>query len=320
LLSTYVGLQPIIDLLTECILWPRLYYPIYNHFAGPAPGTSTAATSASGIGGNSTRNANTGISGILLYGPPGTGKTFIVKHIHSLFNCRVLNVHISELIRGTIGTGERALKALFQQAKQIAPCIIFFDEFQSIFTNRSNDQGSSGSNKNEVGQTLSSTLSGCFDDLMIWNKFSGENSSVTVIAATNEPWSVDRGFLRSGRFEKLVFIGPAESHSRRVYWQHKYYSWPTKHIEWLVNNTENFTGADITLLERRAWQIHAQTFSQDAVSSTSAQTKSETDSISAASASFGPSSESFKKALKRTSSTVTVEDLEDYRSWERLHR
>jgi SpoVK/Ycf46/Vps4 family AAA+-type ATPase len=323
LLSTYVGLEPIIDVLTECILWPRLYYPIYNHFMGSGSVTpAAAAKSTSVIGGNITRNANTGISGILLYGPPGTGKTFIVNHIHSLFNCRVLNIHISELIRGTIGTGEKALKALFQQAKQIAPCVIFFDEFQSIFTNRSKDQSSGGSNTNDVGQTLSSTLSGCFDDLVLWNKFSGENSSVTVIAATNEPWSVDKGFLRSGRFEKLMFIGPSDSHSRRVYLQRKYSSWPSKHIEWLVNHTKNFTGADITLLEQRAWQIHAQAFPQDGKSIPPGDSfpQDAVDSVFVASASVGIRFESFKKALKRTSATVTVEDLEDYHSWERLHR
>jgi len=245
-----------------------------------------------------------------------------------MFDCRVLDIHISELIRGTIGTGEKAVKALFQQAKQISPCIVFFDEFQSVFTSRSSGPGSGGNSSTDIGQTLSSTLSGCFDDLMIWNKFSGENNAVTVIAATNEPWSIDKSFLRSGRFEKLMFIGPPDRPSRLVYFQHKCASWPSKQIDWLVTSTENFTGADITLLEQRALQIHLRSLQESAVLTPppphvnagvpmlDPDPDSGSDCVSAATASF----ESFKKALKRTSATVTKEDMEDYRSWERLRR
>jgi ATP-dependent 26S proteasome regulatory subunit len=134
-----------------------------------------------------------------LYGPPGTGKTLLPGVCAKSLCCPILNLRLTDVVRGEIGTGERAVVDLFNSAKRSAPCIIFIDEFQAVFTARTG--GSS------VGASLSSALAGCFDDIQIWNSSAGAESIITVVASTNEPWAVDRTFLRPGRLNYVILVG-----------------------------------------------------------------------------------------------------------------
>jgi len=86
-------------------------------------------------------------------------------------------------VRGEIGSGERRVRELFAEAKRSSPSIIFIDEFQAVFTSREEGVASAS----DVGATITAILSGCFDDLSIWNRYSGLESLVTVIASTDEP-------------------------------------------------------------------------------------------------------------------------------------
>ena len=279
-LQTHIGLESLVDELKECLLWPRLYHSVYAHFAGGHSGGS-------------------GTSGILLHGPPGTGKTLIVKHIRSLFNCRVLNVHISELVRGHVGAGEKALRQVFATAKQLAPCVIFFDEFQAVFSRRSDGLTGAGEAA-DAGQSLTSTLAGCFDDLVLWNAFAGSMHTITVVAATNEPWAIDKGFLRAGRFEKFILVGPPTAQHRKEYFQRRYPTWSARDTKALVCSTSHFTAADIVFLEERAHQ------DRDAkCQAEPEQTKAE------------PTIRNFARIMKSTTPTVSAEELREYRSWQR---
>ena len=237
-----IGMESVINSLTEYILWPRMYKSIYSHFLG-GHGSSSSVSSSS-------------FTGVLLYGPPGTGKTMLVKYLDSILGCRLLTMHISELIRGEIGAGEKALRKLFQLAKQVSPCIIFFDEFQSVFTNRTDGdvRGSA-----DIGHTLSSTLAGCFDDIAIWNRFAGLDNLVTVIAATNEPWAIDKGFLRAGRFERYIFVGVLDKRSRMSFLSDKINvcKWTVNDMNWVIDHTKNYTGADMKRLLRRTLSIYS---------------------------------------------------------------
>ena len=113
-------------------------------------------------------------------------------------------------MRGEIGSGERRVRELFAEAKRSSLSIIFIDEFQAVFTSREEGVASAS----DVGATLTATLSGCFDDLSIWNRYSGLESLVTVIASTNEPWTLDRSFLRPQRLERCLFVGPLSAEGR----------------------------------------------------------------------------------------------------------
>ncbi len=202
----------------EIVVWPRMYSSIYSHFLEYTHHLhlqqQQQQQQQNSITFEKYKNTKSFVvTGILLYGPSGSGKTMFLKQINKVLSCQMLNIHISELVRGEIGTGENNLRKIFSEAKRLAPCIITIDEFDSIFTSNKDD-GISG---NDVGFTLSSTLSGCFDDLVIWNKFSGFENQVTVIAATNKPWLVDKVFLRTGRFDKCVYMGQLDINDQKQF-------------------------------------------------------------------------------------------------------
>jgi AAA family ATPase len=114
-----------------------------------------------------------------------------------------VNISLVDAVRGEIGSGEKRIRELFAEAKRSAPSIIFIDEFQAMFTSREEGVASAS----DVGATLTVTLSGCFDDLSIWNRYSGLESLFTVVASTNEPWAIDRSFLRPQRLQRCLFMG-----------------------------------------------------------------------------------------------------------------
>lgn len=157
-------------------------------------------------------------TGILLFGPPGTGKTLLAKAVARLL--RSLNTHgssiggafvslsSSDIVRAEIGSGEKMVVLAFETARMNAPSVVFIDEFQALFTDRSS--GGSG--------RLSTTLLQCMDDVKRWrladksvssserDKANGDGR-VVVLAATNTPWMVDKAFLRPGRFDRVVHVG-----------------------------------------------------------------------------------------------------------------
>jgi SpoVK/Ycf46/Vps4 family AAA+-type ATPase len=167
-------------------------------------------------------------TGILLYGPPGCGKTLLAKAVAKLLKAprsgqtdslslggTFISLSSSDIIRAEIGTSEKMVVSAFEFADKNAPAVIFLDEFQALFTERS--RGGSGK--------LATTLLQCLDDIKRWRDVdnsthdednsanadssgaSTEGSRVIVLGATNSPWMVDSAFLRSGRFDRVVHVG-----------------------------------------------------------------------------------------------------------------
>jgi len=177
-------------------------------------------------------------TGVLLFGPPGTGKSLCARRMSSLVHNKLVNLSLTDAVRGEVGTGEKAIVAAFAEAKLLSPSIVFIDEFQAIFT--------AGSN------SLSATLAGCFDDIAVWNRHASAGL-VIVIAATNEPWLIDQSFLRPGRFDRVVFVGPLEEVARK---EMLLASFPPplvseERIKTIVSKTQRFSGADMGMLIRK---------------------------------------------------------------------
>jgi SpoVK/Ycf46/Vps4 family AAA+-type ATPase len=179
-------------------------------------------------------------------------------------------MRISDVVQGLIGTSEEKVKELFQEAKQAAPCLLFIDEFQALFTarrGRGQDDGDGNSD------TLTTALAGCFDSIAHWNYHAGPESMVTVIAATNEPWAIDEGFLRPGRLDKVVYIGPLDiggrielirgillnsAISRMEQASFQRLCLKVDHIAASIAQlTDGWTGADVTLLCSRAMEVNS---------------------------------------------------------------
>jgi SpoVK/Ycf46/Vps4 family AAA+-type ATPase len=135
-------------------------------------------------------------SGILLFGPPGTGKTLLAKAIATECNLNFISVKGPELINMYVGESEKNVRAVFQKARDARPCVIFFDELDSLAPNRGRNGDSGGVMDRIVSQLLAEL-----------SAMTSGSSDVFVIGATNRPDLIDPALLVPGRFDKLIYLG-----------------------------------------------------------------------------------------------------------------
>ena len=143
-------------------------------------------------------------SGLLFYGAPGCGKTLLAKAIATEFNLNFYSVKGPELINMYVGQSEENVRETFKTARRMSPCVVFFDEIDSLAPNRGRS-GDSGGVMDRIVSQLLSELDGMHD-----------NTNVFIIAATNRPDLLDPALLRPGRFDKLVYIGIPEERNERL--------------------------------------------------------------------------------------------------------
>jgi transitional endoplasmic reticulum ATPase len=142
--------------------------------------------------------------GVLLYGPPGTGKTLIAKAVAHESGAHFIPVRGPQLLSKWVGESERAVREIFKKARQVAPAIIFFDEIDALTTQRAMES-STRVLENVLNQILTE-----MDGLV-------EMRNVVVMGATNRLDLVDPALLRTGRFDRLVYIGePTEEGRKRI--------------------------------------------------------------------------------------------------------
>jgi peroxin-6 len=144
-------------------------------------------------------------SGILFYGPPGTGKTLLAKAIATEFSLNFFSVKGPELLNMYIGESEANVRRVFQRARDARPCVVFFDELDSVAPKRGN-QGDSGGVMDRIVSQLLAELDGMSD---------GEGGGVFVIGATNRPDLLDQALLRPGRFDKMLYLGISDTHEKQ---------------------------------------------------------------------------------------------------------
>ncbi|PSR92123.1 hypothetical protein BD289DRAFT_473082 [Coniella lustricola] len=147
-------------------------------------------------------------SGILFYGPPGTGKTLLAKAIATEYSLNFFSVKGPELLNMYIGESEANVRRVFQRARDARPCVVFFDELDSVAPKRGN-QGDSGGVMDRIVSQLLAELDGMS---------SGEDSGggVFVIGATNRPDLLDSALLRPGRFDKMLYLGVSDTHDKQL--------------------------------------------------------------------------------------------------------
>ena len=178
--------------------------------------------------------------GVLFYGPPGTGKTLIAKAVANESGANFICINGPEIASKWMGETEKAIRQIFKRAKQMSPCIIFFDEIDSIAPKRG--AGDSTAWERAVNQLLTS--------------MDGVESldNVTVMAATNRPDMIDPALLRPGRFDKLVFIGKPDLESRLRILEVHTREMPLMDVDLLTiaEKTDGYVGADLEALCREA--------------------------------------------------------------------
>ena len=141
--------------------------------------------------------------GILLYGPPGTGKTLIAKAVAKMTESNFISVKGPELLSKWVGESEKGIREIFRKARQAAPCIIFFDEIDSIVPIRGRNISESHTSENMASQILTE-----IDGLE-------ELHNVLIIGATNRLDIIDPAILRPGRFDRIIEVPKPDAKARK---------------------------------------------------------------------------------------------------------
>ncbi|KAJ3431113.1 nuclear valosin-containing protein-like [Anaeramoeba flamelloides] len=220
------GMDNIIKEIYEIIIKPLIYPEVYQILGTKPP------------------------RGILLHGPPGCGKTLLAKAIAGellKYNVNFINISGPELIKQMSGESEREIRKVFRQAKQLAPCLVFIDEIDSITPKRDNVQ-------REMERRIVSQLLTCLSDITSENNIT---KTVIVIGATNRPDSLDNALRRAGRFDKEIVLGIPDEKSRieilKVVTKNMKLEDPENfNFSLLARKTPGYVGADLFSLKENA--------------------------------------------------------------------
>jgi len=213
------GLDEVKQRLVEAVEWPLKYPEKFEKFGIKPP------------------------RGILLYGPPGCGKTLLAKAIATESEANFISVKGPEIFNKWVGESEKAIREIFRKARQAAPCIVFFDEIESIIPRKDLVDDSSGVT-NRVSSQFLSEIDGV-----------EELSDVIVIGATNRPDLIDPPAMRPGRLDRLIYVPPPDEKARyailRIYTKKMPLS-PDVNLREMAARTEGYSGADLESLCREA--------------------------------------------------------------------
>tara|TARA_B100000575_G_scaffold50425_1_gene37186 strand:+ start:19240 stop:21465 length:2226 start_codon:yes stop_codon:yes gene_type:complete len=179
--------------------------------------------------------------GVLLHGPPGTGKTLIAKAVASETNAHFTSINGPEIISKYYGESEKQLREIFEEAASNAPAIIFIDELDSIAPKREDVSG-------EVERRVVAQLLTLLDGMQ-------GRDNIVVIGATNRQDAIDPALRRPGRFDREIEIGVPDKNGRAEIIEIHTRGMPISDdfdVEWLLDNTNGFVGADISALVRES--------------------------------------------------------------------
>lgn len=185
--------------------------------------------------------------GVLFYGPPGCGKTLLAKAIANECQANFISVKGPELLTMWFGESEANVREIFDKARQSAPCVLFFDELDSIAMSRGGSAGDAGGASDRVLNQMLTEMDGM-----------GEKKTVFIIGATNRPDIVDSALLRPGRLDQLIYIPLPDDKSRLQVFKaalRKSPVAPDVDMEALARYTQGFSGADITEICQRACKL-----------------------------------------------------------------
>ncbi|MEM3091582.1 MAG: CDC48 family AAA ATPase [Candidatus Pacearchaeota archaeon] len=185
--------------------------------------------------------------GILLYGPPGTGKTLLAKAVAKESEANFIQVKGPSLLSMWVGKSEEGVRKIFERARQVSPCIIFFDEIDALAGKR----GLIDTNGSRVTERVLNQLLAEMDGLEDLN-------DVLVIGATNRPDMLDPAILRPGRFDRILLVGAPEEEGRLQILEIHTKKMPLAkevNLKEIAKRTQGYTGADLEALVREAAMI-----------------------------------------------------------------
>lgn len=185
--------------------------------------------------------------GVLFYGPPGCGKTLLAKAVANECQANFISVKGPEMLTMWFGESEANVRETFEKARAAAPCVLFFDELDSIAQQRGGSQGDGGGAADRVMNQLLTEMDGV-----------GSRKNVFIIGATNRPDIIDAALMRPGRLDQLIYIPMPDFESRLSILKAVLRKTPMNKdvdLSYLAAQTEKFTGADLTEICQRAAKL-----------------------------------------------------------------
>jgi len=182
--------------------------------------------------------------GVLFYGPPGCGKTLLAKAVAHECSSNFISIKGPELLTMWFGESEANVREVFDKARGAAPCVLFFDELDSVGTARGSSQGDAGGAGDRVLNQLLTEMDGV-----------NSKKNLFFIGATNRPDILDEALIRPGRLDQLIYIPLPDKPSRVNVLKavlRKSPIAPNVSMDFLAELTDGFTGADLTELCQRA--------------------------------------------------------------------
>ncbi|MBC8441231.1 MAG: CDC48 family AAA ATPase [Deltaproteobacteria bacterium] len=220
------GLEDVKNLLKETVEWPLKYASLFD-FANTRPAR-----------------------GILFHGEPGTGKTLLAKAVATESGVNFISIKGPELLSRWVGDSEKGIRQIFKKARQASPCVVFFDEIDSL-TPKRGASGSSAVTDRVISQFLSE-----MDGIE-------ELKGILVLAATNRIDMIDAAMLRSGRFDfQLELKNPDKNARKEIFKVHTREKPLGKNVDFdgLADETDRLKGADIELICNTAAMIAIKEF------------------------------------------------------------
>ncbi|HEY7367232.1 MAG TPA: CDC48 family AAA ATPase [Nitrosopumilaceae archaeon] len=182
--------------------------------------------------------------GALLFGPPGCGKTLLARALATESGANMILVRGPEILSKWVGESEKAIREIFRKAKASSPCVVIFDELDSLARYKTGEM-------NGVGETILSQL--------LTEMEEGTSSRVVVVGITNRPDLLDNSMLRTGRLDLMLYVQPPDEKGRLEIIKILTSQMPLANdvkLKEIAVATQNYSGADIAALCREA-AVHA---------------------------------------------------------------
>eukprot|EP00924_Labyrinthula_sp_SR-Ha-C_P011551 augustus_masked-scaffold_17-processed-gene-1.5-mRNA-1 protein AED:0.01 eAED:0.01 QI:0/-1/0/1/-1/1/1/0/857 len=245
--------------------------------------------------------------GVLFYGPPGCGKTLLAKAVANELQSNFISIKGPELLTMWFGQSEENVRGVFAKARGAAPCILFFDELDSIAKSRGQSAGDAGGSGDRVMNQLLTEMDGM-----------ESRKTVFIIGATNRPDIIDTALMRPGRLDQLVYIPIPDKGGRLSALKASLRKSPVASdvdLEYIASRTEGYSGADLASICQMAAKFAIAEDIQKRVSAKQLTGGAEADATPQQIPKGRIEKRHFEEAVRKSRRSISPQDLAKYKAF-----